>query len=69
MSRMVAAKAALATRVDALGEDGNAELGVEHRAKLEMRIKQLEEGFVSIVCFMLSSTKHDQECMDRALST
>lgn len=44
MSRMLAAKASLATRVDALGEDGSQELGIEHRAKLETRLKQLEEG-------------------------
>ena len=44
MSRMLAAKASLATRVDALGEDGNFDLGAEHKAKLEARLKILEEG-------------------------
>ena len=44
---MLAAKAALAIRVDALGEDVNNEMGIEHRANVEMRLKQLEEGFVS----------------------
>ncbi|ESO94640.1 hypothetical protein LOTGIDRAFT_144966 [Lottia gigantea] len=44
MSRMLAAKTALAIRVDALGEDTDAELGLEHRAKLELRLKDLEEG-------------------------
>ncbi|KAJ8924669.1 hypothetical protein NQ315_000820 [Exocentrus adspersus] len=44
MSRMLAAKAALATRVDALGEDGSFTLGAEHRAKLESRLRILEEG-------------------------
>uniref|UniRef100_V5H0A7 Nucleolar protein 58 n=1 Tax=Anoplophora glabripennis TaxID=217634 RepID=V5H0A7_ANOGL len=44
MSRMLAAKASLATRVDALGEDGNFTLGAEHRAKLEARLRVLEEG-------------------------
>lgn len=44
MSRMLAAKASLATRVDALGEDGTFDLGVEHRAKLEARLRILEEG-------------------------
>lgn len=45
ISRMLAAKAALATRVDALGDDGTGtELGVEHRAKLETRMRILEEG-------------------------
>ncbi|CAG2163657.1 unnamed protein product [Oppiella nova] len=44
MSRMLAAKASLATRVDALGEESGNELGIEHRAKLEARLKFLEEG-------------------------
>uniref|UniRef100_A0A915I1C8 Nucleolar protein 58 n=1 Tax=Romanomermis culicivorax TaxID=13658 RepID=A0A915I1C8_ROMCU len=42
MSRMLAAKAALACRVDALGEDNTAELGLEHRQKLENRIQVLQ---------------------------
>lgn len=46
MSRMLAAKAALSIRVDALGEDMNADLGIEHRAKLERRARDLEEGKV-----------------------
>ena len=44
---MLAAKASLGLRVDALGEDVTAELGVEHRARLETRLKALEEGYVS----------------------
>ncbi|XP_015119869.1 nucleolar protein 58 [Diachasma alloeum] len=44
MSRMLAAKASLATRVDALGEDGSFDLGAEHKAKLEARLRILEEG-------------------------
>ncbi|CAH1169692.1 unnamed protein product [Phaedon cochleariae] len=44
MSRMLAAKASLCTRVDALGEDGNFSLGPEHKAKLEARLRVLEEG-------------------------
>lgn len=43
ISRMLAAKASLAIRYDALGEDTNAELGVETRAKLEVRLRNLEE--------------------------
>lgn len=43
ISRMLAAKSALAIRYDALGEDTNAEMGVENRAKLEARLRQLEE--------------------------
>merc|ERR1719360_230717 len=44
VSRMLAAKAALACRVDSLGEETNTDLGMEHRAKVEHRIKQLESG-------------------------
>ena len=44
MSRMLAAKSALACRVDALGEAAGNELGLEHKAKLESRLKILEEG-------------------------
>jgi len=44
VSRMLAAKAALATRVDALGEETNTDMGIEHRAKVESRIRQLESG-------------------------
>ena len=43
---MLAAKAAIATRVDALGEETNTDLGIEHRAKVESRIRQLEAGAV-----------------------
>jgi len=47
VSRMLAAKAALATRVDALGDETNTDLGIEHRAKVEARIRQLEGGAVT----------------------
>merc|ERR1712106_566761 len=47
VSRMLAAKAALATRVDALGEETNTDLGIEHRAKVESRIRMLESGQVT----------------------
>ncbi|KAJ8349881.1 hypothetical protein SKAU_G00250110 [Synaphobranchus kaupii] len=43
ISRMLAAKAALAIRYDALAEDATAEMGVENRAKLEVRLRHLEE--------------------------
>ncbi|XP_070570489.1 nucleolar protein 58-like [Ptychodera flava] len=44
MSRMLAAKTALAIRYDALGEDASAEMGQENRAKLEARLKMLEQN-------------------------
>lgn len=43
ISRMLAAKTSLAIRYDALGEDTNAEMGIENRAKLEARLRQIEE--------------------------
>ena len=41
---MLAAKASLSIRVDALGDDNNTDVGVAHLATLERRLKQLEEG-------------------------
>ena len=46
---MLAAKAALAIRVDALGEDNNTELGIEQKAKLESRLRAMEQENVSSV--------------------
>ncbi|XP_048091309.1 nucleolar protein 58 isoform X3 [Alosa alosa] len=43
ISRSLAAKTALAIRYDALGEDTDATMGLENRAKLEARLRQLEE--------------------------
>jgi len=44
VSRMLAAKTALAIRYDALGEEVNNEMGIDNRAKLEIRIRAIEEG-------------------------
>ncbi|XP_034098860.2 LOW QUALITY PROTEIN: nucleolar protein 58 [Drosophila sulfurigaster albostrigata] len=44
MSRSLAAKASLATRVDAFGEEATFELGATHKVKLEARLRLLEEG-------------------------
>ncbi|XP_037095400.1 nucleolar protein 58 isoform X2 [Syngnathus acus] len=43
ISRMLAAKTSLAVRYDALGEDTNAEMSVANRAKVEARLRHLEE--------------------------
>ncbi|GAA53654.1 nucleolar protein 58 [Clonorchis sinensis] len=52
MSRMLAAKASLSARLDALGEEGaDTELGIRSRAYLENRLRQLEEGTVSLIAF------------------
>ncbi|EPZ35482.1 Nop-domain-containing protein [Rozella allomycis CSF55] len=42
ISRVLAAKAALSVRVDALGENTDASIGTEHRAAVEDRLRQLE---------------------------
>uniref|UniRef100_A0A182IMJ1 Nucleolar protein 58 n=1 Tax=Anopheles atroparvus TaxID=41427 RepID=A0A182IMJ1_ANOAO len=44
ISRSLAAKASLATRVDAFGDDVTMQLGIDHRAKLETRLRMLEEN-------------------------
>ena len=49
LSRMLAAKAALAIRVDALSETSDSTLGLEQRAKLENRVRNLDEKAVSSV--------------------
>ncbi|XP_077265377.1 nop5 ribonucleoprotein [Temnothorax americanus] len=44
ISRMLAAKASLATRVDALGDTTGFELGAEHKVRLEAKLRDLEAG-------------------------
>ena len=44
---MLAAKASLAIRVDALSETSDSTLGVEARAKLESRVRNMDENAVS----------------------
>ncbi|XP_037793732.1 nucleolar protein 58-like [Penaeus monodon] len=45
MSRMLAAKAALACRYDALGEETTTEMGIENHSKLSSRMSMLETGY------------------------
>jgi len=42
ISRSLAAKSALSIRIDALGESQDASVGIESRAKIEARLRQLE---------------------------
>lgn len=49
MSRMLAAKASLATRVDALGDEPTNALGTEHRARLETKLRMLEDGKLKVL--------------------
>lgn len=52
ISRMLAAKASLSARLDALGEEGaDTEMGLRARAYLENRLRQMEAGTVSTNCF------------------
>jgi nucleolar protein 58 len=44
IARVLAAKCSLAVRVDALGDGDDATLGIEARAKVEARLRQLEGG-------------------------
>ena len=44
ISRMLAAKASLCVRVDALGEDSTPEIGIASRAKVEQRVRACEQG-------------------------
>lgn len=47
ISRMLAAKASLCVRVDALGEETEASIGIHSRAQVEERLRQLEQDKVS----------------------
>merc|ERR1712002_557780 len=47
ISRMLAAKSSLAARYDVLGDDVNTEMGMQNRAKIEAKIRFLEEGGMS----------------------
>lgn len=44
ISRVLAAKCSLAIRVDALADETDTTIGIESRAKVEMRLRQLEGG-------------------------
>ena len=49
ISRMLAAKASLCARVDALGEESAPSIGIESRAKVEDRVKYCEQNKVRLV--------------------
>lgn len=54
MSRMLAAKASISARLDALGEEGaDTEMGLRARAYLENRLRQLETGSVGLKAFIV----------------
>ncbi|TMW69339.1 hypothetical protein Poli38472_001495 [Pythium oligandrum] len=49
ISRVLAAKTALAVRVDALGDATEASIGYDNRAKVEARVRQLENGLTGVI--------------------
>ncbi|DAZ97214.1 TPA: hypothetical protein N0F65_003845 [Lagenidium giganteum] len=49
ISRVLAAKTALAVRVDALGDAPEATIGFDNRAKVEARVRQLENGTSNVI--------------------
>ena len=60
ISRMLAAKASLCVRVDALGEDSTTSIGASSRAKVEERLRQFEQDQVcSIVLARLDVPRND----------
>merc|ERR1719348_853629 len=63
---MLAAKAAIATRVDALGEETNTDLGIEHRAKVESRIRQLEGGAVAQISGSAKKSAKFDKCENKS---
>lgn len=44
MSRVLAAKTSLVARIDALADEPHQDVGIEYRAKVEQRLRQLEGG-------------------------
>merc|ERR1712042_19119 len=61
ISRMLAAKSSLAARYDVLGEDVNTEMGIQNRAKIESRIRFLEEGGMTKISGTAKSASKQQK--------
>jgi len=57
VSRMVAAKTALATRVDALADNTAPGIGIEARAKIEARMRSIEGGHIHAISSTAKSPK------------
>ena len=66
ISRVLAAKCALAVRVDALGEDDDATIGFDARAKVEARLRQLEGGNGNVAPATNGAPKKLVEVLDAA---
>merc|ERR1711936_901639 len=61
ISRMLAAKSSLAARYDVLGDDVTTEMGIQNRAKIEAKIRSLEEGGMSRVSGSAKSASKQQK--------
>jgi len=57
ISRVLAAKAALAVRFDALGESESTETGMDGRSKVELRMRSLEQGQIKQISGLGSKGK------------
>jgi len=69
ISRMLAAKTALSTRVDALGETEGVSVGYEGREKVEIRLKQLEGGNTAKIATPSAKAKTQQEKYNKPADT
>lgn len=61
ISRMLAAKSSLAARYDVLGDDVSTEMGIQNRAKIESRIRFLEEGGMTKISGTAKSASKQQK--------
>merc|ERR1711936_82681 len=61
ISRMLAAKSSLAARYDVLGDDVSTEMGIQNRAKIEAKIRFLEEGGMSRISGSAKSASKQQK--------
>jgi len=61
ISRMLAAKSSLAARYDVLGDDVTTEMGIQNRAKIEAKIRFLEEGGMSRISGSAKSASKQQK--------
>jgi nucleolar protein 58 len=57
ISRVLASKCSLAIRYDALGEGDDATVGIAGRAKVEMRLRQLEGGTMHAMAGVQEASK------------
>jgi len=69
ISRVLAAKSALAIRVDALAENADSSIGLEGRAKVEARMKFLEEGKIRSISRVGSNVKSPYQSYDSSRSS